>query len=77
MTREEVRLYLFQYLYEFRAFGMFSFHIQNEFVAKFVVTTGYVICLVTCTFVTHILLYFSDDCVCNTFIVQFFAIVFT
>jgi len=49
---------------------MFSFHIQNEFVAKFVVTTDYVIYLVTCTFVKHTLLYFTGDCVCNIFIVH-------
>ena len=66
-----VRLYLFQYLFEFRVCGMFSFHKQNEFVAKCVVTTDYMIYLVTCTFVKHILLYFSDDCVCNIFIVLF------
>ena len=62
---------IFQYLCEFRVCGLFSFHIQNEFVAKFVVTTDYVIYLVTCSFVKHMLLYFSDDCVCNIFIVQF------
>jgi hypothetical protein len=50
---------------------MFPLHIQNEFVAKFVVTTDYIIYLVTCLFVKQILLYSSDVCVCNIFIVQF------
>jgi len=53
-----------------------SLHIQNEFVAKFVVTADYMICLVTCSFVKQIILYFSDDCVCNIFIVQFLVILY-
>jgi hypothetical protein len=50
---------IFQYLYEFRACGMFPLHIQNGFVADFVVTTDYIIYLVTCSFVKQILLYVS------------------